>query len=893
MSMRDLSRRIKYLWHREESASELDEELRLHLELRADRLREQGMDAEAARLAARRQFGNRAAVEIASSEAWGWAAWDRLGQDVQYALRALRKTPGFTAVVVGTLAVGLGMNTAVFSIVNAVMLRSLPYRQPDRLVSLWEEVTKPEEIANHNSSGRNLGGAGSRQRTTVAAANLADYRTGTGSFEELAGVAYAQMNLTGNGSPERLTGERVTAGYFSALGVTPQIGRTFTAAEDRPGSDAVAMISHDFWQRRLGGDTAVLGRTLMLDARPYQVIGVMPGGFQAATQFGQTAPVEFFVPAAYSKKLLANRGDHDISVLGRLKTGVSLRAAQERLDAVSVALEKLYPDSNLGIRARIAPLRDDLVQNVKDSLGALWGASALIVLITCVNVANLLLVRAVGRRHETSVRFALGAGRLRIVRQFLVESMVLAAAGCAAGILLGRVLMRGLVAAAPSSVPRLDTVSLDWMVFGAAAAIATVTGLAFGLAPAWQASRTLPAESLRASERKSSSRSLARWRAVLTVAEVALSLVLLIGAGLFLKSFRTIMGMDLGFRTENVLAMNITLPELHYRTAEQRVQFFQELERRVGALPGVQSVAFANRFPLRGGWSTSITINGVAETYTQAQAVSTGYFDTLGIPLLRGRLLTSADRPGAPHVAVANQAFARQYLNGSDPVGRRLQLDGGPWFEIVGVVNDVRRGGKTKDIEPQIYLSAAQTDGYPVRLADFAVRAAGDPRRLMHAIQQQVWTLDKDQPVTAVRTMEELISLSVAEQRFQMLLLTLFAAVAVALAVIGIFGVLSYGVKQRMNELGIRIALGASPRRIMGLVLRQAGVLIAGGVVLGLAGALALTRLVANLLFHVQASDWETYVAAVAMLAAAGVAAAMIPARRGSRVDPIVALRYE
>src|ERR1035441_8791547 len=401
MSMRDLSRRIKYLWHRKELAGELDEELRLQLELRAKRLREQGMDAEAARHAARRQFGNRAAVEIASSEVWGWAAWDRLGQDVQYALRALRKTPGFTAVVVATLAVGLGMNTAVFSIVNAVMLRSLPYRQPDRLVSLWEEVTKPGEIVNHNSSGRNLGGAGSHQRTTVSAANLADHRQVTNAFEELAGVETAQMNLTGDGSPERLTGERVTAGYLSTLGVAPAVGRTFTAEEDRPGSDAVAMVSHDFWQR-LGGDTAVLGRTVMLDARPYRVIGVMPGGFQAATQFGQTAPVEFFVPAAYSKELLASRGDHDINVVGRLQTGVSWRAAQERLDAVSAALEKQYPDSNLGIRARIAPLRDDLVQNVKDSLGALWGASALIVLITCVNVANLLLVRAVGRRHETN-----------------------------------------------------------------------------------------------------------------------------------------------------------------------------------------------------------------------------------------------------------------------------------------------------------------------------------------------------------------------------------------------------------------------------------------------------------------------------------------------------------
>ena len=649
MSMRDLTRRIKHLLHREEFANDLDEEMRLHLELRASRLRERGMNAEEARLAARRQFGNRAAVEIASSEAWGWTVWERLVQDVRQALRALRKTPGFTAVVVATLAVGLGMNTAVFSIVNAVMLRSLPYRQPDRLVSLWEEATKRQEVAKLNASGQDLGGAGSRERTTVSPANLVDYRKRTNAFQELAGVENTRMNLTGNGSPERLAGERVTANYFSALGVTPEIGRTFTAEEDMPDAGEVTVISHDFWQRRLGGDTAVLSHTLLLDARPYQVIGVMPRGFQAVTRFGQTDAAEFFVPAAYPKELLANHGDHEINVVGRLRPGVSLQTAQAQLDAVSIALEKQYPDTNLGMRARISPLRDDLVQSVKDSLRALLGASGLIVLITCVNVANLLLVRAVGRRHETSVRFALGAARLRIVRQFLAESMLLAAAGCAAGILLGRILMRALVAAAPQNIPRLDTVSLDWTVFGTAAAIAVATGLGFGLAPAWQASRTSPADSLKSSERKTSTRSHARWRAVLTVAEVALSLVLLIGAGLFLKSFTLIMRMDLGFRTENVLAMNINLPELRYRTAEQRFQFFHELERRVGALPGVQSVAFANRFPLRGGWGTGISIDGLQATSLSpdSQAVSTGYFETLGVPLIRGRLLTPADRLGA------------------------------------------------------------------------------------------------------------------------------------------------------------------------------------------------------------------------------------------------------
>ena len=447
----------------------------------------------------------------------------------------------------------------------------------------------------------------------MSVANLVDYRRGADAFEALAGVAAAQRNLTGNGSPERLSGESVTAEYFSILGVVPEIGRTFTAEEDRPEANPVVVVSHDFWQRRLGGDTAVLSRTLLLDDR------VLSGHRRDAARLSGGHSVRpgrsggVFVPAAYSKELLASHGDHEIGVVGRLKSGTSLRTAQEQLDAVSAALEKQYPDTNLGVRARISPLRDDLVQNVKDSLRALLGASGLIVLITCVNVANLLLVRAVGRRHETSVRLALGAGRMRIVRQFLAESMVLAAAGCAAGILLGRILMRALVAAAPQSVPRLDTVSLDWTVFGVAAAIATFTGLAFGLAPAWQASRTSPAESLKTSERKAGTRSLGRWRAALTVAEVALSLVLLIGAGLFLKSFTLIMGMDLGFRTENVLAMNINLPELRYPTADQRFQFFQELERRVGALPGVQSVAFANRFPLRGGWGTGISIDGMAE----------------------------------------------------------------------------------------------------------------------------------------------------------------------------------------------------------------------------------------------------------------------------------------
>ena len=870
--------------------------MRLHMELRARQFRERGMGAVDAEFAARRQFGNRASLEIAAADVWGWGAWERLAQDLQYAWRSLRKTPGFVAVAVATLAVGLGMNTAVFSIVNAVMLRSLPYPAPERLVSLWEETSTHLEVGRMNSSGSNLGGVHSRRRTTVAAANLMDYRAGTSAFDGLAGVESSSKNLTGNGTPERLNGESVTSNYFAVLGVEPQLGRTFTEDEDHEGGDAVCVLANGFWERRLGSDTAVLGTTVTLDAKPYRVIGVMPRGFEPVTQYSQTNPVEFFVPAAYSKELLTNHGDHDIGVVGRLKPGMTLRAAQDQLNAVSAALAAKYPDTNRGITAALAPLRDDIVQNVRDSLRALLAASGLIVLITCVNVANLLLVRAVARRHETSVRLALGAGRGRIVRGFLAESLLVSAAGCVAGVALGTVWMRLLTAAAPPGIPRLNTVNLDWRVFAVAAAIATVTGLIFGLAPAWQASRTRPADSLKASERRGNDKAQSRWRGALTVTEVALALVLMVGAGLFLKSFTKIMGMDLGFHTERVMAVNIALPELRYRTADQRFEFFQDLEHRVRALPGVQAAAFANRLPLRGGWGTGIQIENVGDSNLSpdSQAVSTGYFETLRIPLIRGRLLTAEDRKRQPYAAVVNLAFERLYLNGADAIGHRFRRGPkGMWFSIVGVVNDIRRGGKTKDVNPQIYLSAAQTDGYPVRLADFAVRTAGDPRALVSAIQRQVWAIDREQPVTAVRTMEEIISESVAEQRFQMLLLGLFAGVAVALAVIGVFGVLSYSVNQRMNELGIRMALGAPPARILALVMRQAGVLVAAGAVAGLAGAWAVTRFVGHLLFRVEAHDAATHAVAVAMLLVAGLGAAVGPASRAARVDPVKALRYE
>jgi putative ABC transport system permease protein len=891
----DLLHRLRYLFHRSERRADLQEEMRLHIELRTRQFRDRGFSPQDAHFAARREFGNNAAIEIASSEEWGWGWWESLTQDIRYALRVLAKTPGFAAIAVATLAVGIGMNTAVFSIVNAVMLRGLPYPEPERLISLWEEQAQrgPTKM---NASGSNLGGTSGKKRTTVSAANLMDYRRGATAFEGLAGLDTTAMNLTGNGSPERIYGESVTANYFSLLGVAPAFGRTFTDMEDREGADPVVVLTHRFWENRLGSDQAALGRTINLDAKPYAIIGVMPRNFQPITQFNNPSPREFFVPAAYSRDLLSSRGDHEIAVLGRLKPGISLRAAQAQIDAVSASLAQQFPDTNKGITVGMAPARDDIVQGVSDGLRALLAASGLIVLITCLNVASLLLVRAVSRRHETSVRLAIGAGRARILRAFLAESMLISATGCLAGVLLGRLLMRILVAAAPQSIPRLDTVSLDWRVFVVAAAIAVLTGIAFGLGPAWQAVGARPADSLKTSERHTVGKAHAKWRGALTVAEVALSLILMVGAGLFLKSFTRLIGMDLGFRTDHVLAMNINLPDLRYRTADERLAFYQALETRVEALPGVQKAAFANRLPLRGGWSTGIQMDDVSPYLPapDSQAVNPGYFVTLGIPLIRGRLLTPADRKGQPYVAVVNAAFSRLYLNGGDPIGLRFRrAPQAPWFAIVGVVNDVRRGGKVKDIRPQIYLAAAQTDGYPVRLGDFAVRTAGDPYLLLKTIQQQVWAIDKEQPITNVHTLDEIVSESVAEQRFQMLLLIVFAAVAVALAMIGVFGVLSYSVSQRMNEFGVRVALGAAPSRILGLVLRQAGTLIALGVFFGLGGAWALTRLVGHLLFHVEPHDGLTYAAAVSLLAIVALAAALVPARRGAHVDPVVALRYE
>ncbi len=889
-------RRAAALFDRENQARAVREEMDLHLELRARRLRESGYPALDAGFAARRQFGNAAVYQDQVNDLWGWTMWERWIQDIRYGARSLAKAPGFTAIAVLTLALGLGINTAIFSAVDAVILRALPYPEPARLISLWEENTKPDDQnTTFSSRGAQVGTAGTNERTTVAVANIGDYLR-TGMFEDLASYDAAAVNLTGIGAPERLNGEAVTWNFFATLGVTPARGRAFLEEEDRPGASAVAMVTYGFWQRRLGAAADVLDRSIQLDGKPYRIVGVLPEGFQSPYQLGLKTPVEVYTTASYSRDLLASRGDHEVNVVARLKTGVSVETARAALNAVSASLAKQYPQTNGRIHAAIAPLNDDLSRKVQQSLWSLLGASGLIVLIACVNVANLLMVRAAGRRHESSVRMALGAGRWRMMRQLMTESLLIALAGCAAGVVMGRVMMLGLTALAPPGIPRIESAGMDWRVFAVAAALAVATGLIFGMAPAWQASQTKPVEALKTASRGTGGASQARWRTGLTIAEVALSLILMVGAGLLLRSFGTLMGVDLGFQPDHVIAMNVNLPQLRYPDAAARLQFFKRLEERVRPLPGIQAVTYANRMPLRGGWSSGIRIDGNPDLQASPdfQAVGPGYFQTLGIPLQRGRSLTYQDGAETQPVAVVNMAFARQLLNGKDPLGHTMRRSpSAPVITIVGVVNDIRRAGKEGQIKPEVYLCAAQTKLYPVPLADFAVRTAGDPRALVNAISREVWGVDKDQPVTNIRTMDELIDLAAAQRRFQTLLLLIFAGVAVALAIVGIYGVLMYSVSQRTAELGIRVALGASPATIVRLVLRQAGALIAAGIVLGVGGAYWLTRFLQDLLFEVKSTDWRAYAGAVALLALVAVVAALIPASRGARVDPMAALRQE
>ena len=805
-------------------------------------------------------------------------------REIRYALRLLRRSPGFTLVTVLTLALGIGVNAGLFSIVNAVMLRPLPYPHPEQLVAFLERI-----------AGEAPGAGGS-----VAPANLADY----GRNRSLAGIVHIGVvgaNLTGGGGPpERLAGVRATANFFSVIGVQPLLGRAYGAEEDRYGARHVVVLAYELWQDRFAGDRRLLGGAVQLDGVPYEVIGVMPPGFQAPLQALSRVPLQFYVPAAFDPDLLRSRGDHEDSCFARLREGVSLEAAQAEMSGIAAQLARAYPRTNGNVSVELQPLVDRIAGAVRTPLLVLLGAVGLVLLIACANVANLLLARGIGHRREIAVRTALGASRGRIVRQLLAQSALLAAAGGASGVLAAALVTRLLVALGPADIPRLASAGLDGRVLAYAALLAAATVVLFGLVPALVTSAVAPRAVLAAAPHASGEdRAPLRWRGAPMAAEVALALTLLIGSGLLLKSLVRLGQVDLGFAPDNVLAFDLDLPEAKYPSARARLAFFASLEQRLAGLPGVTAAAFG-RLPLRGHWSSTFetaehpAVDAAASRQSaDFQMVSAGYFKTLGIPLAAGRAFDGGDRDGAAPVVIVNAAMARRWFPHGDALGHRLRRSGAPaWRTIVGVVGAVHLYGQAQEVAPQVYLPAAQTDSYPMAIAGCAVRAARGPEALLKAVQREVWSLDRDQPLTRVEVLRDTVTHNLAQRRFQAILLFAFAALALVLALLGIYGVVAYAVAQRTAEIGLRIALGARRADIFSLVLRQGMLLVGLGVAGGLAGALAASRALASLLFHVAPFDPATFLTLAALAAATALAACCLPARRAAAADPMTALRH-
>jgi putative ABC transport system permease protein len=821
---------------------------------------------------------------------------ETLRQDVRFGLRTLRKRPGFTLVAVLTLALGIGANSAIFSVVNAVVLRPLPYAAPERLVALW---------GNLNQKGF--------EEVELSAPEFADFRArGAHVFEDAAAYYEGGFNMTGAGEPERVRGVYATAGLFSTLGVAPLKGRAYTAEEDRPGSNDVVVISHSLWRRRFNSDPAVAGKSVMLDGRACTVVGVMPADFRFPDN-----DTDIWKPAAFDADLLSpnNRGSHFMSAVARLKPGFDAGRAGEEVAALARAQGEENPNSYpRGFGASIRPLAEEVVgRSVRTSLFVMLGAVGLVLLIACANVANLLLARAASRRKEVAVRTALGAGRARIMRQLMTESVLLSLAGGAAGLVLALWGVDLLVALAPEGTPRVGEVGLDARVVAFTFGVSLLTGVVFGLAPALHASKVDLNESLKEGGRGSGEGAgRGSLRGLLVVGEFALALVLLAGAGLLVKSFSRVLGESPGFDARGVLTMRLVLPQTKYRSYEEHRAFYSNLFGRLRALPGVEAVGANNLLPLNGnGGSRTFLIEGrpvppgQPKPEEQLRFVTPGYFASLRVPVLRGRDFDERDVQSAPRVAVVTRAMAERHWPGEEAVGKRIAYAGiargqeqrPEWIEVVGVVGDVRHRGLDLESKPEIYVPVYQPlfSNRPVPPLSLyvAVRTSGDAGALAASVRREVAAVDPEQPVANVRTMEERLAESVAQRRFNMTLLGIFACVALVLAGVGVYGVMAYAVARRTHEIGIRVALGARRGDVLRLVLRQGMWLALAGVAAGLVGAYAATRLMSGLLYGVSPTDPLTFAGVAALLAAVGLLACLVPARRATKVDPMVALRYE
>jgi putative ABC transport system permease protein len=820
---------------------------------------------------------------------------ETLWQDLKYAARMLIKKPGFTAIAVLTLALGIGANTAIFSVVNAVLLQPLPFPQPERLVDVWMTGLKG-----------NIG------KGSVSYPDFADFRAQNHTFEHMAGFNTNDFTLTGSGEPFRLTGGIVSPDLFPVLGVSAKLGRTFVPEEDMPpgvkGNHAV-LLSHQVWQQRFGSDPGVIGRVLTLNALSFTIVGVMPAGFQFPIQ---PVAIDVWVTHAVeketadgSKPMTDERGAHYMSVIGRLKPGVTLTQAQADLSTIAANLEKQYHRSNANKGCVLVPAHEDLVGEIRPALLILFGAVGCVLLIACANVANLLLARATTRQREMAIRSALGASRKRVVRQLLTESALLAVVGGIFGVVLALWGTDALISMSPADIPRLTTVHVSGPVLGFTFALALITGVLFGLATAFQGAGAELTESLKEGGRGTSAGGAhGRIRSVLVVAEMAVALVLLVGAGLAIQTFRRLEAVNPGFDAHHVLTMSIDMPGARYATNEQIAETSRQMLSNIEGLPGVRSASMAFPLPLSNaemGVVFGIEERPVEKTErpgTSLRVVHPGFFRTMGIPLKAGRDFTPEDTLKSPPVVIVNETLAKKYFPNEDAVGKRVQpsinvepgVDTEPMREIVGVVGDVKFRNLRRDPGPEMYGPEAQL---PFNGLSIVIRTDSDPASITAAVRTTIRRMDPDMPIYQIQPLEHYVNGALAQSRFNGMLLGVFAGLALLLTAIGLYGVTAYTVAQRTQEIGIRVALGAQQADVFRLVVGQGMRQAAIGLVLGLGAAFAVTRTMASLLYGVSATDPPTFGGTSLMLLAVACAACYIPARRATRVDPLVALRYE
>ena len=814
---------------------------------------------------------------------------EALAQDLRFGARALKRNPGFAAIATLTLALGIGANTAIFSVVNAVLLRPLPWHEPERAVMIWSKWTAFD-------------------KTWVAAGEVVDYRRRAKSLASVAAWGLGQVNLTGDGDPERISAGNVSANTFVTFGVAPLLGRTFTADEDVPNGPRLVVLGYPLWSRRYAADASIVGRSIQINGRLYEVVGVMPRDFVLPTDYQNPEPTQLWLPLQMDP-VSTDHGSHGLYAAGRLQTGFSVHKAAEELRGIARAMtsEGFYP-VQMQFDTVVISLADEVVGTVRRAIWLLFGAAAFLLLIACANVANLLLARAEGRQREIAVRAALGASGARVVRQLITESLVLTLAASIVGLSLAYAGVRLVAWWNPASVPRVAEISVDLNVLLFMAIVAIVTSVVFSLAPALRALRVDLTDSLKdGAQGASSGGARQRFRNALVVAEMALAVVLLVGAGLMLRSLWSLQRVELGFDPSRVLTMRLSLPQASYETPEQVVAFYSRLLDRVREVPGVRVAGAVRSLPLGspiGDWGLQV------EGYTPPpgtgakgdwQIVTDGYLEAMGERLIRGRPITADDRTDTMLVALINEQMARLYWAGRDPIGGRIKIGGGgdpvrPWVTVVGIVADVRHSGISDVVKEKFYVPHTQwhkSTGNPIRAMTLSVKAQQDPRALASSVRQTVRALDPNLPVSNIRTMDDVVAATLSAPRFTGMLLGVFAALALTLSAIGIYGVLSYVVSRRTREIGIRVAIGAGRGHVLRLVVGSGLGLAFAGVIIGLAIAAWASRLMSTLLHDVEPGDPATFAAVAIVLTAVAVVASLVPAWRATRVDPVTALKAE